>query len=44
MALYSFEEDEPIPVAPWSVHVPTYIVEQVATPIAEFWVPNVETA
>jgi hypothetical protein len=38
------EEEDETPVEPWSVQEPTSIVEDVATPMAEFWLPNVETA
>jgi hypothetical protein len=43
MALYGFEESDRMPVEPWSVQVLRSIVSEVASPIAEFWDPNVET-
>lgn len=43
MALYAFEESDRTPVDPWSVHVLRSMVSELATPIAEFWEPNVET-
>lgn len=43
MALYALADDEAIPVAPWSVQEPDSMVEDVASPRAEFCEPNVDT-
>ena len=43
MALKSSPEVDATPVDPWSVHGPER-EEEVATPMAESWEPNVETA
>jgi hypothetical protein len=43
IALYALEEDDAMPVLPWSVQEPESMVEEVARPIAEFCDPKVET-
>lgn len=43
MALYALEDDEEIPVVPWSVQDPNSMVADVASPRAEFCEPNVDT-
>jgi hypothetical protein len=43
MALYALDDEDAMPVAPWSVHDPYSIVPDVAYPIALFWLPKVET-
>lgn len=43
MALYALDDEEAMPVAPLSVQEPASIVGDVASPMAEFWDPKVET-